>query len=96
MPILETAPGRRFPIVSLVGGKWTTFRGFAEEAADLVLTCLDRKRRVSTQNLPNGGGRDFPRTPQARAQWIASVGARTGLSIGRLVALLSRYGTTAR
>ncbi|NEK79495.1 MAG: FAD-dependent oxidoreductase, partial [Xanthomonas perforans] len=26
-PVLEPTAGRGFPIVSLVGGKWTTFRG---------------------------------------------------------------------
>ena len=92
-PILEPAPGRPFPIVSLVGGKWTTFRGFAEEAADLVLKRLARARKISTQHLPIGGGRDFPRD---RAAWIATAQAETGLGAERLDALLSRYGATAR
>ncbi len=35
---------RPFPIVSLVGGKWTTFRGFAEEVADAILARLGRGR----------------------------------------------------
>ena len=33
-PALEPEGSRRFAILSLVGGKWTTFRGFAEEVAD--------------------------------------------------------------
>jgi glycerol-3-phosphate dehydrogenase len=95
MPLLEAEPGRPFPIVSLVGGKWTTFRGFAEEAADLVLKRLARARLVSTQNLPIGGGRDFPKTPTARANWIAAARTQTGLPAERLDALLKRYGATA-
>ncbi|MGO6994076.1 hypothetical protein ACCT11_36815, partial [Rhizobium johnstonii] len=32
------------PVVSLVGGKWTTLRGFAEEVADTVISPLQRSR----------------------------------------------------
>jgi glycerol-3-phosphate dehydrogenase len=56
-PVAEPAEGRPFPVVSLVGGKWTTFRGFAEEVADTILSRLGRSRKVSTQKLPIGGGR---------------------------------------
>ena len=43
-PTLEPDGARPFPIVSLVGGKWTTFRGFAEEVADALLRRLERSR----------------------------------------------------
>ena len=33
-PVAEPSAARPWPVVSLVGGKWTTFRGFAEEVAD--------------------------------------------------------------
>ena len=39
---------RRFPVYSMVGGKLTTFRAFAEMAADRVLKLLGKPRRVST------------------------------------------------
>ena len=94
-PVLEPAAGRFFPIVSLVGGKWTTFRGFAEEVADTVLQRLGRKRRVSTRHLPIGGGRDFPVEPAARQAWVERAAAETGLAPARIEELLSRYGTTA-
>ncbi|UVC12142.1 hypothetical protein IHQ71_19960 [Rhizobium sp. TH2] len=32
-PAMEPVQNRPFPIISLVGGKWTTFRGFAEEGS---------------------------------------------------------------
>ena len=41
---IETIPAddaARYPIYSLVGGKWTTFRAFAEETTDRVLSDLD-------------------------------------------------------
>ncbi|MBP7000003.1 MAG: glycerol-3-phosphate dehydrogenase/oxidase [Amaricoccus sp.] len=95
-PVAEPAAGRPFPVVSLVGGKWTTFRGFAEEVADTTLARLGRRRRVSTRRLPIGGGRDFPTDPAARARWLDEAAAATGLDRERLDALLARYGTTAR
>ena len=92
-PVAEPGAGRPFPIVSLVGGKWTTFRGFAEEVADTLLVRLGRSRVVSTRDLPIGGGRDFPAD---RARWLADAARETGLREARVDALLARYGTTAR
>lgn len=94
-PVVEAEAGRPFPVISLVGGKWTTFRGFAEEVTDTVLTRLQRTRQISTQRLAIGGGRDFPTTSSERASWIRSVAAKTGAEASRVDELLGRYGTTA-
>ena len=94
-PVAEPDAARPFPIVSLIGGKWTTFRGFAEEVADTVLDRLGHSRRVSTRTLPIGGGKGFPTAPEARARWLADAARQSGLDEARLDALLSRYGTTA-
>jgi len=94
-PIVEPESGRPFPIISLVGGKWTTFRGFAEEVADTVLGRLGGKRRQSTQTLAIGGGKEFPIEETARATWLANAASMTGLGHARLETLLDRYGTTA-
>jgi glycerol-3-phosphate dehydrogenase len=93
---MEADDSRTWPIVSLVGGKWTTFRGFAEEVADGLLARLGRSRRVSTQGLAIGGGRDFPADAAARENWLSAVTAETGASPARAEILLGRYGTTAR
>jgi len=92
-PVFEAAPDRPFAIISLVGGKWTTFRGFAEQVADMVLARLNVQRHISTRALPIGGGRDMPAD---RAPWVAAVAAETGLPAERVAELLDRYGTTAR
>ncbi|MCV2447774.1 glycerol-3-phosphate dehydrogenase/oxidase [Paracoccus sp. DMF] len=94
-PVAEPDGGRRWPVVSLVGGKWTTFRGFAEEVADSLLARLGRARRVSTQGLPIGGGRDLPGDATARQDWIARACAETGAERARAAELLDRYGSTA-
>ncbi|MCZ0962631.1 glycerol-3-phosphate dehydrogenase/oxidase [Paracoccus benzoatiresistens] len=91
-PVAEPDSTRRWPIISLVGGKWTTFRGFAEEVADVVLARLGRARRRDTKLAPIGGGRDYPSDPQA---WARQAARDTGAAPERAAALLSRYGTTA-
>ncbi len=94
-PTLEAEAGRPFPLMSMVGGKWTTFRGFAEEVTDTILQRLERPRVQSTKELQIGGGKDFPRDRQARSQWLQRSEQSTGLSQTRLDELLTRYGTTA-
>ncbi|WP_019995747.1 glycerol-3-phosphate dehydrogenase/oxidase [Aureimonas ureilytica] len=94
-PVAEATGERGFAIISLVGGKWTTFRGFAEEVADTVLGRLGGARRISTQHLPIGGGRDFPTDTVARKAWVTRVASESGLAPARVDELLSRYGTSA-
>lgn len=94
-PVAEPAEGRPFSVISLVGGKWTTFRGFAEEVADTILSRLGRNRAVSTQMLPIGGGRGFPVEAEERGAWISGRAAKSNLPEARVEALLARYGTTA-
>ena len=85
-----------FPVLSLVGGKWTTFRAFAEQAANRVLAELGRVRRVGTRDLPIGGGHGFPREPAAREAWVSDLAGETGLARERVADLFRRYGTAAR
>ncbi|MFC5501530.1 FAD-dependent oxidoreductase [Lysinimonas soli] len=80
-------------LLSLVGGKWTTFRALGEHMADEVLSRLGVERSVTTENLAIGGGRGFPRTADARAAWIAEHSATVGADRAEL--LLERYGTRA-
>ncbi|MDA4846638.1 glycerol-3-phosphate dehydrogenase/oxidase [Hoeflea poritis] len=47
------------PQFCMIGGKWTTFRAFAEQTADEVLKELGHERRCQTPDMPIGGGRDF-------------------------------------
>ena len=49
----------RFPVYSLVGGKWTSFRAFSEQVTDKALGYLGLKRQKDTRTLPIGGGRGF-------------------------------------
>ncbi|MEC8916579.1 MAG: glycerol-3-phosphate dehydrogenase/oxidase [Pseudomonadota bacterium] len=82
-----------WPVLSLVGGKWTTFRGFAEEVADDVLARLGRRREIDTRQLAIGGGRDYPRDTASREAWLSRVTALCEGDRQRAITLLDRYGT---
>ncbi len=84
-----------YPIYSLVGGKWTTFRAFAEQATDRALSDLDLPRRASTKNMAIGGGRAYPRSAAARERWLRDLQRRSELPLDRLRELFERYGTRA-
>ena len=86
---------RGYPIHSLIGGKWTTFRAFAEQVTDLVLSDLERSRQTSTANVSIGGGRAYPRSEAARETWLKKLQITSGLSHERLQLLFDRYGTRA-
>ncbi|WP_457099987.1 FAD-dependent oxidoreductase [Microbacterium sp. P5_E9] len=89
----ETIAGGDATVLSLVGGKWTTFRASAEHLADRALALLARPRRCSTKGVAIGGGRGYPTTERAREEWVA---AHAGsLSAERVATLLDRYGTIA-
>ena len=79
-------------VLSLIGGKWTTFRGFAEEAADRALSALGRIRLRSTKDEPIGGGRNYPQDERERAALLAEL----GVNAERGEALIERYGARAR
>lgn len=76
----------------MVGGKWTTFRAFAEQTADDVLAELGRKRVCSTSHLPIGGGTDFP---QDAGTLVNAVVAAHGVDRVRAAHLVDHYGTNA-
>jgi len=92
---IEPDENRAFPVLCLVGGKLTTFRALAEQAADQVLLRLGVKRTCSTEHVPIGGGRGFPADETEAAAWIARVSSESGLDRDRVAVLLCRYGTSA-
>lgn len=89
----ETLPGGT-PVLCLIGGKWTTFRGFSEQVSDQILKMLGRQRQSSTDDMQIGGGKDYP-APDQRAGWVSKHAGESGLSPERMETLLSRYGTRA-
>lgn len=86
---------RAVPLVSLVGGKWTTFRALAEQATDAVLTGLGRSRTRSTEQLPIGGGAGLPVDASAMDSFLARIAIASGVDRRRAAALVERYGSRA-
>lgn len=91
--IVRTSDENQVPVLSLVGGKWTTFRALGEHLSSDVLKLLATDRVVSTENLPIGGGKDFPTTIDSQAAWAKAHGENVGEE--RALQLLLRYGTRA-
>jgi glycerol-3-phosphate dehydrogenase len=89
----EVLPGGT-PVLCLIGGKWTTFRGFSEQISTRILKMLGRARHRSTAAMQIGGGKDYP-APDQRAGWVRKHAGVTGLSTDRMETLFGRYGTRA-
>jgi glycerol-3-phosphate dehydrogenase len=77
------------PQVGMVGGKWTTYRAFAEATVDLVLADLGLTRRVSTRDLTIGGGTGYS------DQLASGLVTRMGLTGERAAYLVDLYGACA-
>jgi glycerol-3-phosphate dehydrogenase len=87
---------RPFDVVTLVGGKWTTYRACAEQLVDHILPRLGRSRLRSTLKLPVGGGRDFPNSAAGLDALIAEVARLGGVDTAAANRLVERYGTRAK
>lgn len=92
--IVRTSAENDVPVLSLVGGKWTTFRALGEHLSSDVLKLIGKTRTVSTQKLSIGGGKDFPTTATSQQEWAEAHGALVGTA--RALKLLLRYGTRAK
>jgi glycerol-3-phosphate dehydrogenase len=84
-----------FPVYSLVGGTWTSFRAFAEQVTDKVLIHFDLARNKDTRAMPIGGGRGFPRDEEELQRQIERLSAWSGVARERLKILFDRYGSRA-
>jgi len=80
-------------VLSLVGGKWTTFRALSAHLSSEATSKLGVTRPVDTTGMPIGGGKGFPTTDDARTTWVAS--HADGLDRDMVDRLLTRYGTRA-
>jgi glycerol-3-phosphate dehydrogenase len=93
--LIEPGDGFDFPILSLVGGKWTSFRAFSEQVTDVALDYLGMRRKYGTEHLPIGGGKEYPDSVGEKEDWLCTVEGGTGLPKERIETLFERYGTRA-
>lgn len=92
---LEAGAHFDYPVHSLIGGKWTTFRAFSEQVADISLININKSRKVDTSGLSIGGGRDYPKTSDQQQVWLERLQSETELERTHLLMLFERYGTHA-
>jgi glycerol-3-phosphate dehydrogenase len=93
--VIDPGDGIQFPVYCMVGGKWTPFRAFAQHVTDMLMEHFGRTRHAATEELPIGGGKDYPGTDEASDRWLTALQERTNLDRDRLLVLLERYGTRA-
>lgn len=93
LQVSPTTADRPFPIVSLIGGKWTNFRAFSESAARWVMQELSCEFHGSSARQPIGGGREFSVNEREQREWIEDLAQETGHEPRWLMRWLSRYGT---
>lgn len=93
--VVNPGAGLDFPVLSLVGGKWTSFRAFSEQTTDRTLELLGLPRISSTADMPFGGGVGYPHNEAEKAAWLDRVADETGVPHERLTMLFETYGTNA-
>ncbi len=81
------------PLMSLVGGKWTSFRAFSEQVATKTIKTLGKTRIKSTESLPIRGGENLPLTRDAKDAYIRNLVNNFNLPEDYAKELLKRYGT---
>lgn len=87
--------GFDYPIHSLVGGKWTSWRAFSEQTTDVALKDLNKTRNSNTKHVAIGGGRNYPADDAGREMWLQNLQNKTELPLDQLNILFDRYGTYA-
>ena len=83
------------PVLSLIGGKWTTFRAFAEQSTDRILNFLQTERRVSTRHRDYPGARGIQRGPDGLQGLSTRLERDFTLPAQRAMELARRYGAVA-
>lgn len=93
--VIEPSGSRTFPIFSLVGGKWTTYRAFGEEVGNIVLKRLGLNRKKGTENVMIGGGSGLSADVDVWEKLIDSLKVKLGGDRDRAAVLAERYGSKA-
>ncbi len=81
------------PVLSLVGGKWTSYRAFSEQTTDELLQLLGETRQQSTENIKIDGGANYPRSEQEKEAFTSGISHKYHISCEYAGALFLRYGT---
>jgi len=81
-------------MISVAGGKLTTYRKMAEKVVDLAVERLGVERSATTADAPLEGG-DLPSPPEDYARALAARHAATGIPVEVIDRLVLHHGTAA-
>jgi glycerol-3-phosphate dehydrogenase len=81
-------------LLTVSGGKYTTFRSMAEEITDVVVERLGLRRRCRTRHFPLDGAPRGP-WPAFREEAVGRLCGRHGLGESEAAYLVDRYGRRA-
>jgi len=95
LDILPPGEGAGFPVYSLVGGKWTSYRAFSEQVTDKALDHLGFSRTADTKQLSIGGSKNLPRDEDGLKEYKGQLISQFGASPTLVERLVERYGTLA-
>ena len=84
-----------FPVMALVGGKWTTYRSCAEDNCRVVLDYLGKPHLRSTLEIPVGGSAGLPKDSEGLQDFVAGVARASGVERSVAAQLVHRYGSQA-
>lgn len=93
--IAEDRLGSGQPVLSLVGGKWTTFRAFGEQASDRIFQLLSVKRRVDSRRRPYPGAAGLGPDGKGRQDLVNRLCSVHATPPARASDLVDRYGAVA-
>jgi len=82
-------------LISMVGGKWTSYRAFGEQVGEKSLKFLKKSRITSTEEMKIGGGKDYPLSQDALDQYIDNY-VNKGYQKEDILMLFERYGTAIK
>ncbi len=85
----------QFPVLSMVGGKWTSYRAFGEQVGEKCLEFLNRSRVANTEEMKIGGGKDYPNSEEEINKFIQRF-VEKGYDKSTLLMLFERYGTAIK
>ncbi|MBS0209176.1 MAG: glycerol-3-phosphate dehydrogenase/oxidase [Planctomycetes bacterium] len=92
---LERHASATVPTYSVIGGKLTTCRSLAEQAADTLLAQLAIKRQASTRERALPGAEDYPASEALLAQRQKKLAGELGFTVEQVAAVWELVGSRA-
>jgi len=80
------------PVLSMVGGKWTSYRAFGEQVGEKSLEILGKSRKGSTEEIKIGGGKNYPTSEESINEYLSKF-VLAGFDKNLVSLLFERYGT---